>query len=148
MRPLLLDLVLVLSRSLSSCSVGFVLCGSTRSSTRAAWTSAWQACLVKSGFYEGIVASRLLLSDLAKAGLLHTWNQALSPNSGCTWQVFINVVCLSELMPPVVPRAHKKTVPGGVPPPRKAFLVSRHGWFGTSLTRTCHMTLTPMVSRQ
>ena len=28
---------------------------------------------------------------------------------------------------------------GGAEPPRKGFLVSRHRWLGTTLTRICHM---------
>ena len=35
-----------------------------------------------------------------------------------TWQVLINGVCLSQLTPPVVPRAHKKSFPGVAPPPQ------------------------------
>ena len=34
------------------------------------------------------------------------------------WQVLINVVSLSQLTPPVVPRAHKKSFPGGAPLPQ------------------------------
>ena len=35
----------------------------------------------------------------------------------CIWQVLINVVCFPQTTPPVVPRAHKKSFPGGAPPP-------------------------------
>ena len=40
-----------------------------------------------------------------------------------TWQVLVNVVCLPHTTPPVVTRAHKKTFPGGLRPPRPPQLV-------------------------
>ena len=48
--------------------------------------------------------------------------QSTHPSGRCPtchmWQVLVNVVCFPHTTPPVVTRAHKKSFPGGAPPPQ------------------------------
>ena len=44
--------------------------------------------------------------------------QTIGSPTGATWQVLVNVVCFPQTTPPTVPRAHKKSFPGGAPPPQ------------------------------